>query len=1078
MALWLTFTDQHWARTFRDFILARLHSQRAYRDVINVASIGFVAALGCALVITSTRRVHVLFAHLPHAVAPRRGALRLLSLLPVAIIVAIVHSAIQVYKTSPDDDGVYYSISNIILSAAATVMAAFGVWFILELISGFFVYRALCVHQARALDKAGNEPKDNNIPEARRRGQAKAVRWRLDSADWIVLSAQTIDAGNSFVKDLANEFNRHKVITLTLDRPAYDGTYSTAVRAEFRALLRKADVAPHPFLRGAESYARAFEQLTRFRRIVVVIKNMEAITRIGSPQSTRQAVADSLDELRSAGIHFVAIVTQAAFPSQLFAESLALAPPDNLELENIGPTGNEKDRKRRERAVRRLGNVLQPTGLRVPTVYHKNHDIARIEETAKALKRDGLIRFACDHIDTFFHADAGVARLERLVVDGLADRLILSGGWAVEISDIYRDLANSSRFDVKRTVAALCKRGLLSEDHSATTATIRFMDPRLGEIAIGSRLAQAAVPFSLSVDRSALCTAAEIYTRMSAAAFAVAVAEENVPKVWRRAIAELSSIAELSDDECPIKQSALAAAGGALNAASSLKYVVSLEQNSLDTVWEKADSATQKAFADRLTARTVGTVPGVPKALWHLATYAADWRPERHIVNRALCRRVGSGGAATWDALLADWASIVRSGHESRAGLSWRYRWRGDWHGHEFALIAWILPTLLVSASSRRADVHLAVKDLADAIAPYGPSPDTTPHDGSPQAAPPDGAVAAASPASSEAAAKSLRRRDASSAPHAAAAGPDQAAHGGTDDSRRDPVPDHDVGMQIALAEGCRDASYLCLTDSVAAPDELVEVTGAILGLHWNGPRTHVDYNDRSPLRGASWYARLVALQALLVACAADRDRRAEFDECVAEPDTSTPFLDRGLEVCREDPHQIVKEYAGIVAAKQTLLGSDPHIFVSKFVWLDDNTAVSQAGGELDPQVLRILAQVMMLLNFSGASEWLDEYHPAGRIAEWGLGRANGLARDDLPRCVTHWWASHRVMTRCPGRAGRLGCDFDMCRQGVYDAPKRRKLSDTFVERCLDDSGAIGQRWRLRAVRTHLLELSRSLPDR
>ncbi|OOK65176.1 hypothetical protein BZL29_7974 [Mycobacterium kansasii] len=208
------------------------------------------------------------------------------------------------------------------------------------------------------------------------------------------------------------------------------------------------------------------------------------------------------------------------------------------------------------------------------------------------LKRDGLIRFACNHINTYFDADADVARLERLVVAGLADRLILSGGWAVELSDLYHDLTDHPRFDIKRTITALCKRNLLSEDHSATRATTRFMDPRLGEIAIGSRLAQAAVPYSLSVDRSALCTAAEIYIRMSD----VAVAEENVTKKWRQAIAELRGIAERSDDECP---TALAAVGGALNAASSLKYVVTLETSALDTVWKKADLATQKAFADR-----------------------------------------------------------------------------------------------------------------------------------------------------------------------------------------------------------------------------------------------------------------------------------------------------------------------------------------------------------------------------------------------------------------------------------------------------------------------------------------------
>ncbi|OOK65263.1 hypothetical protein BZL29_7975 [Mycobacterium kansasii] len=355
------------------------HSPRALRDIINLGCIGFFAALGWAVLVVSPLWAHSVVARGLRALTLRRGALWALSFIPVAIFLAILYSAIQLYYTTPQDW--YTSVSNIILSGAATVMAAFGGWFILELVAGFFGYRALCIHQRKALEEAKKKP-PGDIPEARRRGQAKAVRWRLNSADEIVLSALTIDAANSFVKDLEKEFNRHEIITLTLDRPAYDGTYSTAVRAEFRALLRKAHVAPHPFLRGAESYTRSFEQLTRFRRIVVVIRNIEAATRIGSPQSARQAVADSLDELRSAGIRFVAIVTQAAFPSQAFAESLALAPPDNLKLENIGTAGDE-DPKQRERAIRMLANVLQPTGLRVPTVYHKNHDIARIDKTTR-----------------------------------------------------------------------------------------------------------------------------------------------------------------------------------------------------------------------------------------------------------------------------------------------------------------------------------------------------------------------------------------------------------------------------------------------------------------------------------------------------------------------------------------------------------------------------------------------------------------------------------------------------------------------------------------------------------------------
>ncbi|OOK65242.1 hypothetical protein BZL29_7973 [Mycobacterium kansasii] len=290
------------------------------------------------------------------------------------------------------------------------------------------------------------------------------------------------------------------------------------------------------------------------------------------------------------------------------------------------------------------------------------------------------------------------------------------------------------------------------------------------------------------------------------------------------------------------------------------------------------------------------------------------------------------------------------------------------------------------------------------------------------------------------------------------------------DGSRPPGVPDHDVGMQIALAEGCRDASYLCLTDSIAVPDELVEVAGEILGLQWgNKGHTNVVPNAHSPLRGVSWYARLVALQALLVACAADIDHRAACS-------TSTSFLEAGLKVCRDDAHPIVRKYGNIFAPNidiKALFGADPHIFVSTYVWPDDNTAVAQAGGELDPQVLGILAQVMMLLNFSGASEWLDKEHPDGRIADQpGRGRANGLARDELPRCAACWWSSRRVMTKCPGpRSGPLACDFKLCREGVYDAPTRRKLSDTFIERCIDE---IGQPWRLSPLRAHLLELSRS----
>lgn len=1043
---------------------AHLGTERQYRGVIIFASVGFLAALASALCVTASRRLHFWVARLvPNVGLPKRGA-RWTLLVSVVICYLVLHSAAQLYyaESSANRYDLYYSVSNIILSGGATVMVAFGGWFILELVSGFFVYRQLCKHQERQVSKWSTpEESDLDQPEARRFSQAKAVRWRLESADSILLSALTVDAGNSFVKDLQDQFNKNKIVALTIDQPAHDGTYSTAVHSEFRALLHEAEVAPHPFMRGPETYVRSFEQLTRFRRIVVIVKNLDTVAQRAAPKKTQEVVEARLRELDSSGFYYVAIITRAALPADAFSEALTIAPPDDLRLENTGPAEDEVQKKLRERAVRRLANVLQPTGLRVSSVYNRHHDIKKIDITAAELKDKGLIRFGCGLIDSFFHHDAELAHLERQVISELAEHAIITGGHAVETAYLYNQLADCRRVDVKQAITRLIERKFLVDEHDLLAQMIAFRDLRLGEIAVGTTLAKAAAPYNLSLRRSALCTAAEIYRRMTDAT----APNDNVADVWRGAIHQLAQ------KDCPLKQSALAAAGGALNAVVST-HVVAGSTDLLREAWGNADQITQKAFVDRLTARAVG-IPKIPELLWELACDRQDWQPARHVLDRALCRKLGIGGAAAWYALKTPWQQIIKPrGEELRAGLSWREKLDPVWRGHQLGLIAWTLPSLLVSSKSDRADIVLMLEALEDVVAPHGPLDKQGEH----------------IPGDNPGACRRLIARLA----HWCRSATNSRRRGSGPD-----LPDHDVGMQIALAEGCRDASYLCLTDRNAIPEQVIEIAGRILSLEMSSEGASINEVPGHRARGASWYTRLVALQALLVAVAAEIELVEYPPESVgrhtgkARIEGPYRYLEAGLRICEKDPHPIVQEYARILGSNlYELLNTDRvHIFVGKFVWLDDNAAVSQAGGELDPQVVRILAQVVMLLNFSGASEWLDEHLGPEPQSTVGRGRMNGLVLNTLPPCFYL-----PCMARMAVKIYRLG---------MYDAPTRRKLSQSFVDRCLEESGFFrlvrgawaapchqrwfGRRWlppkgalsqvcRHRAARAHLLEFSRR-PD-
>jgi hypothetical protein len=244
-----------------------------------------------------------------------------------------------------------------------------------------------------------------------------------------------------------------------------------------------------------------------------------------------------------------------------------------------------------------------------------------------------------------------------------------------------------------------------------------------------------------------------------------------------------------------------------------------------------------------------------------------------------------------------------------------------------------------------------------------------------------------------------------------------------------------DVGIEISLAEGCKDACYTCFIDGLTLPSGILRSARILI---------------RS---GRSWVTRLIGLQSLFIAATIDANL---IDEVSAE-----------CRLVREkvDEHPILRSYASVLWEPiQMMRGGDAS--VGDYIWNDDTEALSEAGGELCDDAVIILAVIAILLNFSegraAAGDSIDEAHGP---------RVRALTENILPQCFqTRRDAAASSEMRC-------GCGFGICGPDIRLSTVRRPLSRTFVYRCLAarPTPALGNAMfatTLQGVREHLRRLT------
>lgn len=995
-----------------------------------------VAVFAVALVVAGLTRLRI---------RPKLAALAL-SIIPskralagpvIAIALLVLYSIVTLDKDS--SQGYYYALSSIVVGGVATVLVAFGGWITFQVTFGFVTCREICARQRTLrLSGASNGSAKAAQPKGSRPTQTTAVLQRLSKHNYALLSSLTIDAADAFVAELAKALNEKNIVTLVLERHVLDGNYLHEIQAEFQALLRRLQVSPHPFLRSTDSYSRALDDLLYFRRVVVIIRNMDAAGYTDGPNAAKKAVERGTDELIGADIPFIAIVHTHSLPPTLISESIAITPPNDLELTDTAVDLTPQKRLEHQRAIRRLAVALQPTGLQVNTVLDKDDSVETIVDTTTRLNNDGLVRFGCDHIGTLLRSIDSLSPLEKTVLRKLIDRLVMTGGLTVGFTELYDDLGTHSRLDVSKAIQDLVDVGMLSDDFPHAERRLGYRDPRIGEIAMGWALARRNTPYVASIHRTALCAAAEIFGRIRDASTrpfphpalpwptrwgaGAPRPRRDTSHVWRTVMAE--DMPWMHDDWQGA--SGLLAVGAAISAAVSENIRGDFDDAWLQPLWNKADGTTRCNFVDRLTATATCRLATF---LWTNASNATSGVAEIHALDRSICRALGSSGAITWrgrtvwSSLQQQWAEMVTRAEKTKQTLWWDKKTPENafcpqnWAGHSLSLLGWTLPSLLVSTpTSGQSDIETLLARLKAVVA------------------------------------QPIR-----------------------DSAGR---PKCDVGMQIALAEGCRDACYLALTEGIEIPPSVTELAHELLGeLGTAGAREPVSNRVRDPggedvpqssadttatpdserHPGLSWYARLVALQSLFVAAAAETDRGT----VKAGDPPNNPALDLlpTLWACQaRDEHPIIARYASLLIRKLRTPHYDgsqyriaePHVAVGKFTWLDDNKAVAEAGGELKPEVVLLLAEAACLLNFAGASELINnialpETNRDSPNLERGQARIDGLKYTTaLPACFTRKRVATTAINGCSA-----GCTVGICGPGMYDVPVRRELSPTFIERCL-----------------------------
>ncbi|WP_203688211.1 ATP-binding protein [Catellatospora coxensis] len=314
-----------------------------------------------------------------------------------------------------------------------------------------------------------------------------------------------------------------------------------------------------------------------------------------------------------------------------------------------------------------------------------------------------------------------------------------------------------------------------------------------------------------------------------------------------------------------------------------------------------------------------------------------------HELRRDIAAAICGRGDLAWRRLHQSWEKHVRAAESG--DLAWQGRRGAVWgeHGNAAASLCWILPTVAVTATG---GVAAKVQRLLDRL------------------------VAATVP------------------------GGDLATNGRPD-----------LGIEISLAEGLKDAAHHAMSASRLLPDPVwssIALTAAA---------------------ATSWVSRLLALQAALLATAGDPARRDAFSVLVAQQ--------------VDDRHPITASYARLLR-DFVGLGHEPlsrHVYA--VVWVDDTDALAAAGDDLDDRAARTLAAVTLVLNLVEARLRVIEAGQTGTQL-----RVRALSADAVPGCLRS-----RVMAY-GAESGRCGCDLGLCGPELSIRAVRR-VSEPFAHRCL-----------------------------
>jgi hypothetical protein len=221
-----------------------------------------------------------------------------------------------------------------------------------------------------------------------------------------------------------------------------------------------------------------------------------------------------------------------------------------------------------------------------------------------------------------------------------------------------------------------------------------------------------------------------------------------------------------------------------------------------------------------------------------------------------------------------------------------------------------------------------------------------------------------------------------------------------------------DVGIEISLAEGAKDMTYLAFVRGISLPEFS---SSLIIGLANNG---------------RSWVSRMLAMQSSIFAAAAD--------EC---------WIPTAQRVCEglciaEREHPIVKEYAGILLKYMIACADKLNTTINSAVWHDDIETLEGAGGELFPEVAYILAETTLILNLVES-----RIRSGGDWRSAQLGRVTALVEPNVPTCF-----ANAMIARAYGRVP-CSCKMGLCGPRMW--PKAiRPISITFAYRCLSQSNA------------------------